>query len=74
MTVKWMAIAALALVLPAEAQDLAATVGKQRAGGSRIEWETRESGHPVLGNIRFAYIKNPVETAVLGNNKIYSRA
>ena len=75
MTAKSLAIAlALALALPAPAQDLAASAGKQRAASSKIEWDTREAGHPVLGNIRFAYIKNPVETAVVGNNKIFSRA
>ncbi len=38
-----------------------------------LEWEIREAGHPILGNIRFAYIKNPVETPV-GNAKVFSRA
>jgi hypothetical protein len=74
MTVKPLAFAALVVVLPVQAQDLAASAGKQRAGSSRIEWDTRDAGHPVLGTIRFAYIKNPVETATVGNNKVYSRA
>jgi hypothetical protein len=65
--------ALLAWGLAAHAQDLAATLGKQRALGSRVEWEIREAGHPALGNIRFAYVKRPVETQV-GNATVFSRA
>jgi Bacterial SH3 domain len=56
-----------------QAEDLAATLGKQRAAGSRMEWEIRDAGHPRLGTIRFAYLKTPVETAA-GNAKVFSRA
>jgi len=66
-------LAALSLVaLRAQGQD-AAALGKQRATGSGLEWEIRESGHPALGNIRYAYIKRAVETRV-GNSTVYSRA
>lgn len=57
----------------AAAEDRAATLGKQRAAASPVEWEIREAGHPSLGNIRFAYVKRPVETKV-GNFTLYSRA
>ena len=59
----------------ASAQDVnpSAALGKQRAAASKLEWETRDAGHPVLGNIRFAVMRQPVETAV-GANKVYSRA
>jgi hypothetical protein len=59
--------------LPAHPEEQAATIGKQRAAGSRLQWETREAGHPTLGEIRFAVVKNPVETPV-GNAKVFSRA
>lgn len=61
------------LATSAHAQDAAATIGKQRAAASRIEWEIREARHPTLGDIRFALIRNPVETQI-GNSKLYSRA
>ena len=63
------------LVLPSRAHGPdAAVLGKQRAAaGPGPEWEIRESGHPALGNIRYAYIKRPVETPV-GNSTVYSRA
>ncbi|MEO5691790.1 MAG: hypothetical protein ABIQ72_01580, partial [Usitatibacter sp.] len=56
-----------------QAEPPAATLGKQRAAASKMEWETKEAGHPVLGNIRFAYLKTLVETPV-GAKKVYSRA
>jgi hypothetical protein len=62
-----------ALALPAAAEDLSATLGKQRAAASKVEWEVKEAGHPRLGNIRFAYVKSAIETPV-GNAKVYSRA
>ena len=66
--------AGLAALAPAAAaEDLSATLGKQRAAASKVEWEVKEAGHPRLGNIRFAYIKSAVETPV-GNAKVYSRA
>ena len=60
-------------VLPAHSQDPAASLGKQRAVDSRLDWETREAGHPTLGDIRFAVLRSAVETPV-GNAKIFSRA
>ncbi|HUP96345.1 MAG TPA: SH3 domain-containing protein [Usitatibacter sp.] len=71
-----LAIAALPLCLalpPAQAQNPNAALGKQHAAASRIEWEARDAGHPVLGTIRFAFIKNAIETPVAGN-KVFSRA
>ncbi|MGZ5033962.1 MAG: hypothetical protein ACXWAC_12250 [Usitatibacter sp.] len=69
-----MAIAAICLaVLPVHSEYPAASLGKQRAASSRLEWEIGEAGHPTLGNIRFAFIKNPVETPV-GKWKVFSRA
>ena len=59
--------------LPAHSEYLAAPLGKQRAASSRLEWEIREAGHPILGNIRFAYLTTPIETPV-GNAKVFSRA
>ena len=60
---------------PALAQTLnpSAALGKQRAAASHLEWEVKEAGHPVLGNIRFAFLKTAVETPV-GNQKVYTRA
>jgi hypothetical protein len=63
----------LIAALPTAASDLAATLGKQHAAAPGVEWEIREAGHPVLGNIRFAYVKRAVETRV-GNQTVFSRA
>ena len=74
MTARGLALALLAtLALPAAAQEYAVALGKQRAAGSKIEWELRDAGHPILGDIRFAYVKNAIETPV-GNAKVFSRA
>jgi hypothetical protein len=54
-------------------QNPSAPLGKQRAAGSPLEWEIREAAHPALGNIRFAFLKTPLETSV-GTSKVYSRA
>ena len=72
----WLAIVFLPVVLtvlPAHSELPAAPLGKQRAASSRLEWEIREAGHPILGNIRFAFLKSAVETPV-GNAKVFSRA
>lgn len=61
-------------VFPAQSQELSATLGKQRAASSPLEWEVRDAGHPTLGSIRFAVLKRSVETPVLGGAKVYSRA
>jgi hypothetical protein len=58
---------------PVQAELAAAPLGKQRAAASRLEWEIREAGHPVLGDIRFGVLKTPVETPV-GSAKVFSRA
>ncbi|QJR12052.1 hypothetical protein DSM104443_03135 [Usitatibacter rugosus] len=59
--------------LPLLAQDATVTLGKQFAAASPLEWDVQEASHPKLGKIRFAYLKNLVETPV-GNAKVYSRA
>ena len=60
------------LAIPAaHSQNLSAPLGKQRAAGSPLEWEIREAGHPILGNIRFAVLKKPLETSA-GSAKVYS--
>jgi len=64
-------LAVLVAGLPAHADDPVAAAGKQRASSSRIEWDLREAGHPVLGNVRFAYMKSPVVTPV-GISRVYS--
>ncbi len=76
MTSRFLAIVAFPVclaVLPAHSEDAAASLGKQRAVDSRLEWETREADHPTLGDIRFAVLRSAVETPV-GNAKIFSRA
>ena len=68
------ALVALLGAMPSPAQDWpAATVGRQRAASSTVEWEIREAGHPALGNIRFAYVKRAIETKV-GATPVYTRA
>jgi len=59
--------------LPARSQDNSAVLGIQRAASSPLKWEIRDAGHPALGEIRFAFLKTPIETQI-GNAKIYSRA
>lgn len=73
---RWLALVfplLLPAILPVHAELPAAPLGKQRAASSRLEWEIRDAGHPILGNIRFAFLKTPVETPV-GNAKVFSRA
>ena len=55
----------------AKAEDLVETLGKQRAAKSPLGWDIREAGHPVLGPVRFAFLKAPIVTPV-GANKVYS--
>lgn len=59
--------------LPVHAQDATVTMGKQFAAASPLAWEVQDAAHPTLGKIRFAFVKNLVETPV-GNAKVYSRA
>jgi hypothetical protein len=68
--VRLLALLALAS-LPALADDLVVTLGKQRAAASTLQWEAREAGHPKLGPIRFAFLKTPVTTPV-GDQKVSS--
>lgn len=68
------ALLLLCLASPlAQAQELSATLGKQRAAGSTLEWATRDANHPGLGPLRSAFLKSPVVTEV-GNAKLHSRA
>ena len=64
-------IAACLAAAAASAEDVVETLGKQRAAKSPLGWDIREAGHPVLGSIRFAFLKAPVVT-VVGGNKVYS--
>ena len=65
---------ACVVAIPAHAQNPSAALGVQRAAASPLEWEIRgETVHPVLGGVRYATLKRPIETQV-GNLKIYSRA
>jgi hypothetical protein len=69
-----LALVGLVAALPSPAQDpAAATIGRQRAAASNVEWEVREAGHPALGNIRFAYVKRALETRA-GNTTVFTRA
>lgn len=58
---------------PAWSQDLSATLGKERAATSPLQWDTGDFSHAVLGPLRSAFMRTPIETAV-GNRKIHSRA
>lgn len=65
-------ILALSLAtIPAHPAEVAA-LGKQRAAGSRLAWEVRDTVHPVLGPIRVAFPKSPIATPV-GNANVSSR-
>ena len=66
-------LAFLLAIRAAYAEDPAAPLGRDRALRSIVEWEIRDAGHPTLGNIRYAYIKRPVETKA-GKTTVYSRA
>ena len=66
-----LAAAAFAALGIARAEDLLETLGKQRAAKSPLGWDIREAGHPVLGPVRFAFLKAPVVTQV-GANKVFS--
>jgi hypothetical protein len=61
-----------AALLPAHAEDAAAPLGKQRAAGSKLVWDMKDSVHRALGQLRSATLRNPFETTV-GNTKVYSR-
>ena len=59
--------------VPAHSEDPVASLGKQRAAASRLAWEIREAGHPVLGPIRFAHTTTAIVTPV-GSAKVFSNA
>src|SRR5690348_9463847 len=74
-TMRALAIVVPAFVLlasaPARPDERLATAGKQRAAASRLAWEIREAGHPLLGPIRFAHTTTPVMTPA-GNGTVFS--
>src|SRR5438552_12326187 len=57
--------------LAARSEDLVVSIGKQRAAASPLQWDIRETTHPRLGLIRFAFLKIPIATLV-GNAKVSS--
>ena len=59
--------------LPTRGEETVATIGKQRASASSVEWEVRDVNHPRLGPIKFAARKSAVATAV-GSETIVSQA
>lgn len=65
-------LAAIAL-FPARAQDPTAALGLQQARASSLTWTIGEAGHPGLGNIRYAYMKN-LQLTPVGPRQVYSRA
>jgi hypothetical protein len=64
-------LALLLAIASAHAEDPIAAAGRQRAAASRIEWDVRDAGHPILGSVRFAYMKSPIVTPV-GISRVYS--
>lgn len=61
------AIALLSSALAAAvAADDIVSLGKQKAAASRLQWDVREAGHPILGPIQFATLKTPIATAAGG--------
>ena len=61
-----------AALLPAHAEEPSAALGKQRAASSKLTWDTKDSIHRALGQLRSAVLRNPFETTA-GNAKVYSR-
>lgn len=59
--------------LPTRGEETVATIGKQRASASSVEWEVRDVNHPRLGPIKFAARKSAVATPV-GSETIVSQA
>ena len=56
----------------AQALNPSAPLGKQRAAASRLEWDAKDASHSVLGSIRVATMRTPVETAI-GSSKVLTR-
>jgi hypothetical protein len=52
---------------------LALGVALRAAAAAPLEWEIRDAGHPVLGNIHFAFLKKVVVTPV-GKDNVFSGA
>ena len=61
-----------AAALPARAQNAVVAAGKERAANSTLDFEVREATHPLLGPIRFAFLKTEIVTPV-GKVKVYSK-
>ncbi len=59
--------------MPSYCQDPVASIGKQRAAGSAVEWDVRDVNHPLMGPIKAAVQRRSVVTAA-GGSKILSLA
>jgi len=59
--------------LPSRGEEAVATIGKQRASASSVEWEVRDVDHPRLGRIKFASRKAAVVTPA-GSETIVSQS
>lgn len=57
--------------LPAHCDDLATSVGKQRAANSTLQWNVADLNHPRMGPIKVAVPRNPIATSV-GRDRIVS--
>ncbi len=58
---------------PAQSEDAAAAIGKQRAAASPIQWETRELNNPRMGAIKVAVPTGSIVTPA-GNRRVASLA
>ena len=66
-------IPCLAAAFPAHSEDAVATIGKQRAAASPIQWEVRELNHPRMGPIKVAVPAGSIVTPA-GNRRVASLA
>jgi hypothetical protein len=57
--------------MPVHPQDLAASVGKQRAASSALKWSVSDVDHPRMGAIRVAVPRESIATSA-GKNKVVS--
>jgi len=66
-------IPCLLAVFPAHSEEAVATIGKQRAAASPIQWETRELNNPRMGAIKVAVPSGSILTPA-GNQRVASLA
>jgi hypothetical protein len=66
-------IPCLLAAFPAQSEDAAAAIGKQRAAASPIQWETRELNNPRMGAIKVAVPTGSIVTPA-GNKRVASLA